>query len=274
MRLDVSLDHADAGYFLKPVFRGNEVFGLNLDEKHFVVTRPGGAGGAAEVEARYGPFSAREHLSPSLLRAAQGNASLERAPHVLVANLDVSAHVVSRVVERDRPALPVLFHAGRVDAGARASGGGAGGGASLCLQVHARHPASRDDLTAACILNRTQHVCIASLRLPAAWWPPAGAPSPAAAVDVFYSVYAVVGGDAQTHCADGSPPGKAAATAAAVKQFLASVTLSHGQVTYQELKEDQHILVHVPQRSFHPGSKFSIPIKLHAGSDLTKFVVR
>ena len=59
-----------------------------------------------------------------------------------------------------------------------------------------------------------------------------------------------------------------------VKTLVSRVTLSHGQVTYQELKEDHHILVYIPQKSFYPGSKFRVPIKLQAESDLQIFVIK
>jgi len=45
-------------------------------------------------------------------------------------------------------------------------------------------------------------------------------------------------------------------------------------MAYQELKEDQHILIYIPQKSFYPGSKFRVPVKLQAESDLQTFVIK
>lgn len=56
--------------------------------------------------------------------------------------------------------------------------------------------------------------------------------------------------------------------------YVGPVTLTHGQLTYEELKEDQNVLIYIPQASFYPGSKFRVPVKLQAGSDLQIFVMK
>ena len=267
IRLDMSFDQRDAGYFLKPLFRGNDVFSLNLQEKHFVVTNPVGP---VSVDARYGPFTVQQQVPASLLRDSLGNQS-QLLGNMLVGSLEVTAHVVARTLVRDRPILQVLFHGDHASVERRSSSKIRGEGfsnnssnAQWCMQVHVvRSPLQ--ELSSVCVLG--DDVCLADVTLPTAWWDSTitGGDSPRN-VDVYYSAFRA---DKNSRCSEAN-----AGSSEWIRRYVATVTLTHGQVTYQELKEDHHILVYVPQASFYPGSRFRVPIKLQAESDLQVFAVR
>ena len=126
------------------------------------------------------------------------------------------------------------------------------------------------ELTSVCVVSGTDNVCVAELTLPPEWWVPGQTQS----VEVFYSVYGI---DQNLQCSSASNsivPGKNMRYGERMKRFVSTVTLTHGQMTYQELKEDQHILIYMPQKSFYPGSKFRVPVKLQAESDLQLFGIK
>ena len=266
----MSFDHSDAGYFLKPLFRGKDVFSLNMQEKHFVVTSPVGP---VTVEASYGPFTVRQQVPASLLRSSLGNQS-QLLGNMLLGNLDVTAHVVARTLVRDRPILHVLFHATPISfekVSQRSPNKirdpenvGNNSATQWCMQMHVVKSSS-EELASTCILGGSENVCLADVPLPTAWW---DSDRKVQSVNVYYSAYEA---DKHSQCSNTAQSG---GSVDRVRRFVATVTLTHGQVTYQELKEDHHILVYVPQKSFYPGSKFRVPIKLQAESDLKVFAVR
>lgn len=275
VRLDTSLDHEDTGFFLKPLFHGQDLFSLNLEERHFVVTRPRGP---VSVKAHYGSFNVDQNVSPELLQQAVGNHS-NFLNNVAIRDLDISAHVVSRTITQERPLLQVLFHASHYTtgqptpdklepaAGATVAGEASSSNPKWCLQMHVEK--GEEELTSVCVLNTKSdsEVCIAGITLPNEWWDLKQTES----ADVYYSVYQV---DEQLQCSRTSNsilPGRTEQEARP-KSFISAVTLTHGQLTYQELKQDQHVLVYIPQKSFYAGSKFRVPVKLQAESDLQLFV--
>ena len=278
VRLYTSLDHEDTGFFLKPLFHGQDLFSLNLEERHFVVTRPRGP---VSVKATYGSFNTEQNVSPDLLQRAVGNHS-SFLNNVAVKDLDISAHVVSRTVTQERPLLQVLFHASHYTSGPPApdkldpSAGAPGPGVpptkpKWCLQMHVEK--GEEELTSVCVLSSQgddeSEVCIAGITLPNEWWDLKQTES----ADVYYSIYQV---DDQLRCSRTSNsilPGKSEGELSP-KSLISTVTLTHGQLTYQELKQDQHVLVYIPQKSFYAGSKFRVPVKLQAESDLQLFVAK
>ena len=336
--VELSIDHKDAGFFLKPLFGGHQPWGPTVSESLFVVTHPKGT---VRVRASYGPFAAEEVVSPTVLQQTLGNQSV-LLNNVVVDDMDVSAHLVTRSITQERPVLQVLFHASHPhDAASKAgpasqsgaSGGSrknknkdtgtvsgsvladeAGGGGkdddeengptplaeSWCLQTHVVK--AEHELTSVCRLSHAHDVCVVKLELPVDWWDPLHIQS----ADVYYSVYRM---DSSRECAGPPPrtgsstkPGntndvsdddaantilpdkeekpasdkEAAASAEGerIRSYIGTVTLTSGQLTYAEMKEDQHVLVYIPQKTFYPGSTFRVPVRLQAESDLTLFVVR
>jgi len=282
MKLDVSLDAADAGYFLKPLFHGQEIFSLNDEEKHFVITQPVSS---TLIKATYGPFAAQAEVPSRLLHASWANRT-STLNNIIVDNLDISAHLVTRTMMQDRPLLQVLFHASpllesrrtgsevmnlnlsaqeRVGSVSPSHGTMA---SKFCLQMHVQK--AGQELTSVCVLSAAVNVCIAELTLPSDWWVDGQTES----VDVLYSVYGIHQNLQCSSASSGSVPGSEPNVLERVKSFVSTVTLTHGQMTYQELKEDQHILIYIPQKSFYSGSKFRVPVKLQAESDLQLFGIK
>ena len=268
-----------SGYFLKPLFGGQSVYGPTDQENHFVVTQPRGQ---VKVKAEHGPYKADAVVSPELLSAALGNQSALLS-NTIVDDMDVSAHLVTRSITQERPMLQVLFHASQINPSSSYKTGGKAAGktaekstyvseAKWCLQVHAQK--GDQELSGVCILTRERHsVCVAELGLPTEWWDAVHTQS----ADVLYSVYSITDNLQCSSSSNSIVPRNGEALIEEedrIKSYVGAVTLTHGQMTYQEIQEDQHILVYVPQKSFYPGTKFRVPIKLQAESDLQVFVVR
>ena len=267
VKLDVSLDAEDSGYFLKPLFHGQEIFSLNNEEKHFVVTQPVSA---TTIRATYGPFAADAEVPSRLLHASWANRT-SNLNNIIVNDLDISAHLVTRTIVQDRPLLQVLFHASplaRPNPLPSVTGAQSTELSKWCLQMHVQKDGN--ELTSVCVLSAIDNVCIAELTLPAEWWIDGQTES----VDVLYSVYGI---DQNLQCSSASSASSSSYSGSPkhgterIKSFVSTVTLTHGQMTYQELKEDQHILIYMPQKSFYSGSKFRVPVKLQAESDLQLF---
>jgi transmembrane protein 132 len=259
-RLAVSVDADNAGFFLKPLYDppGKDAFALNTEEQHLVVTHP--FQGGASVRAKYGPFSASQLLSPDLLQASVSNQT-DASSNMILRDLDLSAHLVTRTVTTERPLLQVLFHASHLTPHDKPQAD-----TLFCMQMHVSH--DQEDLTSVCVLSGQDNVCVAELTLPPEWWLPGTTQS----VDVHYSAHSVL---EKRQCSSAPPLDEHAADRIVWRRsFVSSVTLTHGQLTYQELKEDQHILIYIPQKSFYPGSKFKVPVKLQAESDLKIFVTK
>lgn len=295
--MDLSIEHKDAGFFLKPLFGSHQPWGPSVTESLFVVTHPKGT---VRVKAAYGPFAAEEVVTPTILQAALGNQSL-LLNNVVVDDMDVSAHLVTRSITQERPVLQVLFHATHPQASSASSSSSSSSSSSTgsrgknkegknkdnnnnnnnnnnrpdswCLQMHVVK--TEEEYTAVCEVNYAKDVCVTELGLPVEWWDPLHIQS----ADVYYSVYRT---DASLECAGvpktlgGGVGGGSASldTDGRIRSYIGPVTLTSGQLTYAEMKEDQHVLVYIPQKTFYPGSTFRVPVRLQAESDLTLFVVR
>ncbi len=302
MAIDIDLEDPHSGYFLKPLFGDQSSFGPRDQESHFVVTQPQNE---VKVKAKYGGYSAEAVVSPQVLAAAVGNHSTLLS-NTIVDDLHISAHLVTRSLTQERPKLQVLFHSSHVGNTPRGKsyksgdknskklpekGSGFDGQSHWCLQLHVEK--GGQVLRSVCVLDRSgdRHgsTCVAELVLPQEWWDPMHTTS----ADVFYSVSQITGPLQCSSRDNNIRPMTPAPTGAShlspiphddlytdlhsdenIRSYIGAVTLTHGQMTYQEIQEDQHILVYVPQKSFYPGSKFKVPIKLQAESDLRVFVVR
>ena len=273
----MSLDKPDAGFFLKPMFRGQEVFSLDSQERPFVVTRPTGP---VTVKAKYGPFTAKEELPLSLLQASLGNHS-GILSNFATRDVDISAHLVSRTITPERPVISVLFHASPLSHSEENKIRSAKSHVverQWCVQMHVQR--DHEELTSVCVISAAENVCVAELTIPTSWW----IPNKMSTVEAYYSVYlmensrcsnpAVQHTEPVTNQTEDEDVTETPASTGPVKTLISTVALSHGQVNYQELKEDQHILVYIPQKSCYPGSKFRVPIKLQAESDLQIFVIK
>lgn len=272
--IDIQLEDRQSGFFLKPLFGGQSAFGPTDQESHFVVTQ---ARGQVKVKAEYGPYKADAVVSPELLAAALGNQS-SLLSNTVVDDMDVSAHLVTRSITQERPQLQVLFHASQINPSSKYRNSKTSEKAAKdsqgkwCMKVHAKK--NDQELSTTCILERQrQSVCVAQLNLPIQWWDVVHTQS----ADVLYSVFSIT---ENMQCSSSSNSIAARngegliEEGDTVKSYIGAVTLTHGQMTFQEVQEDQHILVYVPQKSFYPGTQFRVPIKLQAESDLQVFVVR
>ena len=279
------------------MFRGEDFFGLNKDEKPFVVTQNSRI---SAFEASYGPFRNCQHIQDPVGRFTANHSVFGNG--IILHNLEISAHLVSVTVPPDRPILQVLFHASHYDDNSQKGSSFSKSNSlstctrgyylednaedldpSFCMQVHVQK--DNEELTSVCVLEKDHLVCIAEVKVPRYWW---SENERSRSVNVYYSVYNMGPNSQCSRSRNRVDPDNANLNAekskdqtddnhkayAITKRFVSTVSLSHGLVNYQELKEDDHIIIHVPQKSFYPGSQFRVPIKLQKGSQLDEFTVR
>ncbi len=271
LNVDLSLDQKEAGYFLKPLFGPQHDTSPSTDKSLFVITNPRGP---VITKSHFGPFTAEEEIPVPLLQASMGNHS-SILNNMVVRHLDISAHLVTRSITQDRPQLQVLFHASQLSQSQDSKNSKSSQTVNVkdntrwCLQMHVER--DEQEITSVCVLGAQQKVCISELSIPADWWDENHIHS----VDVLYSTYPI---DENLQCSSASnsiiPNKDTETTGERVKSYVGTVTLTNGQLTYQEVKEDQHVLIYIPQKSFYLGSKFRVPVRLQAESDLELFVVR
>lgn len=269
--LEVSVTDKGSGFFLKPFhpLRNN----ASVEEWPFVA-----AVGAHQVKAQFGPsFEAYAEISQKTLHQAISNHSSLLNFH-RINDHEISAHLVTETIISNRPRLQVLFHARSTSYDravfdqttnvAKATQAPVSSpAANLCLVLFAFK--DNEVLSSTCRVIDVDTVCVSDVALPLRWWSDRYAQT----VDVFYSVY---NEDTNSPCSSENQLKRYGRYSSWNDQrtFLAAVTLTHGQMNYQELKEDQNILIYVPTSSFYPGSKFRVPVKLQAESDLEVFVIR
>jgi len=237
--------------------------------------------GLQYVTATYGPFAAQAEMLNS---ETQGNQSA----HV-VDGFIISAHLISDRVSFLKPQVVIVFHASRqllyADSGSglgsslyrsKADRIGSVKSQQLCLTAFVKK--NNEELAASCIIDdaSTGETCVANLSLPYHWWHA----TRSQLANVHYSAVTVRNGrrcSTQPIASEGSKAGGGSLAGDNVdlkKVFVAQLNLAVDLVTYEELKEDQHVLINVPVANFSQGSVFRVPIKLQAESNLQTFVMR
>ena len=274
---------AGSAFFIKPVLHGQQFFSLNKQQKPFIVTKGTGAGIFA---ADYGPFHARERITDALLQSALGNGN-SLGNRLIIDGLDISAHLVSRTITQERPLLQVLFHASHYgdhtyERTHRHSdipyhwyedtyNNAVNNSQNWCMRIYVKNEG--DELSGSCVLGAEDNVCIAGVQIPLSWWS-----DNANVLNVYYSVFNNTNNNRQCIGFNGNDPDADtdgySESVIGKRRNVLPITLRRGQSTYQELKEDLHILIYIPQLSFHPGSKLRVPVKIEHGSDLTSFQIR
>ena len=163
---------------------------------------------------------------------------------------DLSAHLVTREVRKDKPVLRVLLH----------SSGPAGGDPGLlCARLSA--VLANKTVSAQCELGPS---CLAQLTIPSHWWPDIRAErtrkQPKIISQVFYSVSLCQGGGSIT------PP-----------QLVGSVPLSVSGAGYQQVAADQILHMLIPQTPLYPSSRLYVPVFVEqpqAGPPVTVIVIK
>ena len=261
------MDPPETGFFLKPLFKGEEMYSMN-----FMIWQPRGQ---VSIKAVNGPFAATKQLPARLMQDAMNNQSGILLNHIFIEGLDISAHIVSPSLTPDRPLLQVLFHSSNLNSELVKNISKQGNSrkdlkqqpaqTKWCLLVHAEKAGK--ELIGSCTIDSRESVCIAEIKVPLSWWDSYQTQT----IGVYFAI---------------NPWSETLSTCLVnnvtrydiehehVKSMTSTVTLTTGQLTYSELKEDQHILVYVPRRSFYLGSVVRVPVKLQTDSDLRTFVVR
>ena len=270
--MELTLSDPQSGFFLRPPKRSDDAALNNKREFAFVPVQHPAL--LTLVTAQRGEFVASDRVTIALLKRAIDSERL--FPSLVIDDLEISAHVVTKTITSDRPMLQVLFHANVIQAktdikhsnSAVRNASNSGGGfthrseTKYCLTAHVHRDMNR--ASGICVLNARTSACLAEPVLPLWWW---NSERPENAY-VFFSAMAL---DQTRDCEMVRNE-----TLGDDVQFVMTVNLVQGQVTYEEIREDKHqnILVYIPQASFYPGSKFRVPVKLQAQSDLQIFVMK
>lgn len=284
--MDLHFQNPDSGFFLRPedsghapsVVGGMGVDGGVLDVERFTVldpTRP------ALIRATYGPFSTKQTVparyvlpefpddEPNATKLEQEAAFTNHIPPV-PHQLEVSAHLVNKVVSRAQPALRVLVH-----------GAGARGHHSphVCVTVIARH--SMDALSASCTPTGAGETggdatCLVTLAIPSRWWPPhtrATVKIPRVAVQVSYLVGTAPGPSECVSRDAGSPNLGGPRVTVQPETGVGEVVLTLDSHGYEELSTDSLVHVLVPRAPLHPGTTIHAPLYLHPPGNLPAVVL-
>nr|XP_024219021.1 transmembrane protein 132C [Halyomorpha halys] len=259
--VEVVLESPEGGYFLKqPVGRAAEPPdppapgppGAVLTTERFAVfqtSRP------LAVRASYGPFSTKQTVpARSLVAEPSSNSSdLSWGRH-----LDLSAHLVTKTVERDWPVIRVVMHTGAEPGAQR-----------VCAVVHATLGDGR--VTGACSPDSHEGMCLVELVVPWSWWPllPSRRTKPTKApprlVALAYTVIEPVKGPQCTP--------KVMIQSLTPLGMVQLVPASQG---YNTLSTDNHVTMLVPQRPLYPTSKIHIPtyVTIKPPAHVTGFMLR
>lgn len=162
---------------------------------------------------------------------------------------DLSAHLVTREVRKDKPVLRVLLHS--------SSGGGEAG--LLCVQVTA--VLGNKTVSGQCELGPT---CLAQLTVPSHWWPDIRAErsrkQPKIISQVFYSLKLCQSASSLT-----------------APQLVGPVPLSVSGAGYQQVAADQILHMLIPQTPLYPSSRLYVPVFVEqpqSGPPVTVIVVK
>jgi len=272
VHLDVNVHGTPfSGFFMKPFYP--VLNDTSLQEWPLVVLP-----GLQSVTARYGPFAAEsDSVASKLFTSAGGRDEIFGVQYI--SNYAISAHLSTDVLMILQPRLQVVFHMGHATDDALENRGHGDDDLQqirqLCAVMFIRKES--EELMSTCVVDITspERLCVASAVLPYHWWHPTLNHS----ASVYYSVFSV---SQEHHCAAvGSTSGVKMKTydwfadSAREKQsYIGSVNLSASLANYEELREDQHLLIYVPTVAVSSRSVFHVPMKLQAASDLLVFVVR
>ena len=273
MQLDVTLRGTPGSGFLMTPFY--PVLNDTSLQEWPLVALPG----LHSVAATYGPFAAQsESLASKLLTLADGHSKVFGLHYV--GNYAISAHLSTNLLTILQPRLQVAFHLGHAADDASSDrrpwpGDNFQQVRQLCAVLFIRKDS--EELMSTCVMDVTspETLCIASAVLPYHWWHPTLNHS----ASVYYSVFNVA---QEHHCAAVRSPSRLkvktyewfADSAREQQSYAGSVNLSATLSNYEELREDQHLLMYVPTTAVSPRSVFNVPLKLQAESDLQIFVVR
>ena len=106
MSLNVSV--SSDGYFLKPLFRGSEIFSLNTLERHFV-SNDFYSYQVPSINVNYGTANSNHKIPQNVWKAAAKESS-KYLGSVTIGNHDVRIHLIEDYVTSERHDLHVLYH--------------------------------------------------------------------------------------------------------------------------------------------------------------------
>ena len=167
----------------------------------------------------------------------------------------------------------VLFHVRRTAANKQDGPSTSISSGRVCVLLYVRRN-NGDELATSCVISDSD-VCIAELLLPWRWWDQP-MPSVPRMVSAFFSAFRADDGDSPSspQCDVNRYPPLRRLPADDAATFVHQVSLVDGSVSYQTLREDQHVLLRVPVSTYHPGSRFTVAVQLQADSKLGAFSVK
>jgi hypothetical protein len=275
-QLDVGLSGLNgAGFFMKPFFPWHN--DTSVQEWPLLALS-----GLQYVTATYGPFAAQADALSSEAFSTLGNQSAQ-----VVDGFIVSAHLVTSRVSTLRPEVVVVFHASRQlmygDGSegssryrAKADRSSSLRNQQLCMTAFIHK--GDEELTTSCIVDdaSTGDTCIANVTLPFRWWHL----THSRFVDVYYSAVMIRNGrrcpsqQQVTGFLKAGTGSQAADSPDLKKVFVSQLNLAVDSLKYEELREDQNVLIYIPVANVSKGSVFRVPVKLQAESNLHTFVMR
>ena len=165
---------------------------------------------------------------------------------------DLSAHLVTREVRKDKPVLRVVVHSNQREERQ----------ALLCVVVRA--VLNNKTVEGECLPSSQPGTCLAQLTLPSQWWPSitqetAARKQPKILSQVFYSVQLRSSG--------------VCGRSIIAPQLIGSVPLSVSGAGYQQVSGDEILHMLVPQTPLYPASRIYVPVFLEQSEDVKPVTV-
>lgn len=227
----------------------------NVTELHFTILP---SSQVASLRASYGPFLSRtviptqksllttEYSSPNNQSISGFNKASVKWPRI-----ELSAHLVTKEVRKDRPILRVLFHTGQ-----RSYRGHIGNNRRTdCIVLTAE--LKNHTVATTCEPNGKDGTCLGSLVIPSGWWPSLTSANgkstkhPKIVTTVSYFVFESV-----TDCSAGI----AGKPLAIPVTFVDYVPLSISQNGYRQIGPDELTHMLISQSPLYPGSRLYVPV--------------
>lgn len=258
MEIDFSFKQPEDGFFLKSPYNKFKFNDGNLNKENFIIT---GEAQEYDIVAKTGTFQVDHTIPGGYINALNaqmfGKNSESSMHHSIVSGMHVSAHILADNLSPKWPVLQVLLHTTPTLNVSK-----------LCGQVFVQNNAQ--ELSGVCGSKPKVDACVVSVVLPVEWWLNNGS-----TVHVFYSVSR---GEQGLECGSTSnsivpvKTGTSNSTYSS-RQSIAVLNLIKAEDNYVTFK-DQHVIFNVPTETFHPGTRFEIPVKLEPEYDLQNLIMR
>lgn len=258
------------GFFLKPIFRGSEIYSLNSLERHFV-SNAFYSYHAPSVSLNYGSFSSVHKIPQDVWKAAAKNNS-KYLSAVKVVDSDIRVRIVEDAITSEQHELHVVYHAFKQKVSQQYTSGNVPDTAGkepipslLCLVTGVEN--QHTSVASKCSIGKGENHCVTSSNLLQLWHMVGGGSNN---VSVWYFVQNVA---SASQCEDIRQDVESQLRVGSVERakleregllFLSHLpmVLESPHARRYSIDNKTSFYLVPPQRTLHPGELFSVPVRL------------